>query len=199
MNDKAYKVQELSPLEREAFLASYERRFLGKALPKDHRKMLLADGFEVVGSFGLTARNTATGEVAWVHEQENLITDVGRRAFFDHGWNSISLGFAPSQETPSVLRPGISTDGTQVFVSGNLGAGTVTPSTYTKTWSTTFGTPGSNRTLGTLFAAHYTGTRIDSNYGFFYSFAYTLLTPPKTQTTTQTIELVYKMAINPIY
>ena len=199
MSDSPYKVQELNGAERQQFLASYERKVLGRALKPAHRKMMLAEGFELKGTFELTARDAKSGEVEWRHEQDNLITDWGRYWFFDVGWTNLQLGFAPAQETPAVLRCSIPTDGAQVFNSGNLGSGTVTPSTYTKTWSTTFGTPGINRTLGMLMTAFYSGTFVDANMGVVQCWSYALLTPPKTQTTTQTIELVYKMAINPIY
>lgn len=197
MSDGPYRVQQVGGEEYQRVLASYEK-VLGRSLKPDHRK-IIADGFEVKGSFGITCRDAKSGEVAWAHEQDNLITDIGRFAFLDLGWNNVRIGFAPSTETPAVQRNSIPCDGSQTVVSGNLGNGTVTPSTYTKTWSTTYGVPAANRTLGTLFIGYYSGTIIDGNMGVVYCWAYTLLTPPKTQTTTQTIELVYKMAINPIY
>lgn len=193
-----YRVVELSDIEKKAFL---EKRGIlpSRALKNEHRKILLSDGLELKGSFEVTAKDAATGQVDWHHAQDNLITDIGRSAFFDVGWTSIQLGFAPSTEAPNILRPGIPTDGSQVVQSGNLGNGSVNPATYTKTWGPhTFSQPAANRTLGILFVSYYNGGG-SANMGVTYCWSYALLTPPKTQTTTQTVELIYKMAINPIY
>lgn len=198
MSSGPYKVQELSPAERQAFLQGGFRALDPKIKP-DHRKMI-ADGFELKGWFELTCRDARSGEIEWEHKQENLITDYGRQAFWDLGWTNLACGFAPSTETPNLARTSILTDGTKCVLSGNLGNGTVTPSTFTKTWGpTTFSAPSSNRTLGTIFTAYYTGTSFSTTLGVWYCWSYALLTPPKTQTTTQTVELIYKMSINPIY
>lgn len=203
MSDGPYKVHTLTPEETEAFIK--ERRGtasgpFGKTVSALH-KSIICNGFEVKGRFELTARNVHTGDVEWEHEQDNLITDAGRVAFFDTGWTNMTLGFAPSRETPAVNRYSLPTDGTQcVQVSPvNLGSGTVTPSTYTKQFSCTFGVPPSNRTLGTIWTAYYAITSLDGNLGPISMWSYALLTPPKTQTTTQTIEVVYKISMNPIF
>lgn len=206
-NDNPLKVQLLSPSEADAFLSARSKgqfpspppTHLGRPLHPDHRKLVLADGFEVKGAFELVARDEKSGEVEWRTEQENLITDCGRHAFFDLGWTNMRLGFAPSTETPNIFRCSIGTDGNQAFLSANLGSGTVTPSTYTKQWSTTFGTPGSNRTLGIIWTSYYSANSLDGNAGPLYIWSYSLLTPPKTQTTTQTLEVIYKLSMNPIY
>lgn len=197
--DKIYKAQELSPTEAEAFLARKQPTYLGRPLEPAHRKMVLASGFELKGEFELIARDARSGEVDWRLQQENLITDIGRQAWFDLGWTNLRLGFAPARETPSVLRCAVPTDGSQTFISANLGSGTVTPSTYTKQWATTFGTPGANRTLGILWTSYFSGNANDANVGPLYIWSYSLLTPPKTQTTVQTLEVVYKLSMNPIY
>lgn len=195
----SYKVQLLSTAEADAFLARRASGHLGKPLEPSHRKIVLAEGFEVKGEFELTARDSRSGEVDWQVKQENLITDIGRQAFYDLGWTNMRLGFAPSTEAPSVFRSSIGTDGSQSFVSGNLGSGTVTPSTFTKQWSTTFGTPAANRTLGIIWTSYFSGTAVDGNLGPVYIWSYSLLTPPKTQTTVQTLEVIYKLSMNAIY
>lgn len=197
-NDSPYKVEVLTPEQVDAFLAQRGRSHLGKPLKPDHRK-IIANGFELKGEFELTARDAKSGEIDWHVKQENLITDCARHAFFDLGLTNLRLGFAPSQETPSIFRCSIGTDGSQTFASGNLGSGTVTPSTFTKQWSTTFGTPASNRTLGIIWTSYYAGAGPDANLGPVYIWSYSLLTPPKTQTTVQTLEVVYKLSMNPIY
>jgi hypothetical protein len=198
MSEGPYKVQELTDAERQAFLRGGFQA-LGRPLKPDHRKMLV-DGFELKGWFEMTCRDARSGEVEWEHKQDNIITDYGRSEFWGFGWAPMQLGFAPSTETPNLLRTSILTDGNQAFAYGTSITAVVTPSTYTRTYGpVTFGQPGSNRTLGTLFTAYYTGTVVSANLGVYYCWSYALLTPPKTQTTTQTIELIYKMSINPIY
>lgn len=198
MSEGPYKVQELTDAERQAFLRGGFQA-LGRPLKPDHRKMLV-DGFELKGWFEMTCRDARSGEVEWEHKQDNIITDFGRSEFWSFGWTPLQLGFAPSTETPNLMRTTLLTDGSQTFSYGTSIAATVTPSTYTRTYGpVTFAQPGSNRTLGTLFTAYYTGTVVSANLGVYYCWSYALLTPPKTQTTTQTIELIYKMSINPIY
>ena len=195
-----YKVQLLSEQETEKFLKMRDGLTLfGKPVPEKHCRVLTAEGFELKGQFELTARDARSGEVEWQHAQDNLITDSGRSSFWTVGWTNNVIGFLPSKETPVHTRLSISTDGAQSFVSGNLGSGTVTPSTYTKQYSTTYTAPASNRTLGTIYMSYYNPPPHDANFGAWHVWAYALLTPPKTQTTTQTLEVVYKISMNPIY
>jgi len=202
MSNKSYIAQEMGPAEVDAFLRARAQgrmpSHLGSPIPSAHRKMVLASGFEVKGEFELTARDVRSGEVEWQTKQENLLTDIARSAWFDNGLQNLRLGFAPSQEAPSIFRSAVPTDGNQTFLSGNLSP-TITPSTYTKQYSTTFGTPASNRTLGIIWTSYYTGSSNDVNFGAIYIWSYSLLTPPKTQTTTQTLEVVYKLSMNPVY
>jgi hypothetical protein len=189
-----YRVSVVDPADAEAVLA---RLRAGGPLNKNARKTaVLQGGIELKGSFELTARNAKTGEIEWAHEDTNLITDFGRRFWMDSRFNSLQVGFAASTEMPSAARCTLAGDSTQLFVSANL-----TPSnnvvTHTKTVSTTFTTPGVNRTLGTIWIHRFNDT-IQTGYvpGII---AYALLTPPKTQTTTQTLEVVYKISMSPIY
>lgn len=197
MSDRTYKVEQLSPADAAAFITKRHPSYLGKPIPKEHRKVI-ANGFELSGRFELTCREALSGEVAWQLEQENLITDTGRSGFFEIGFTGTRLGFAPSQETPNILRNSVPTDGTQCFVSTGI-IPVVTPATFTKQWTTTFGTPAANRTLGIIFISSTTGTATDVNQGATLLWSYSLLTPPKTQTTTQTLEVIYKLSMNPIY
>lgn len=188
-----YKVSTVSPEEAADVL---ERLRSGRYLNKSERRTLLMEGGLVMkGSFELTARDAKSGEIEWEHKDNNLITDFGRRLWMDNRFTGFQVGFAASTETPSAARCSLPGDSTQIFVSGNL-----TPSnnnvTNTKTISTTFGTPPNNRTLGTIWI-HPNNNGIQTGYvpGMM---AYALLTPPKTQTTTQTLEVVYKISISPI-
>jgi hypothetical protein len=189
-----YRVKVISPEEGEAALAR-----LRGATPENknaRRAAYLAGGLEMKGSFELVARDEKTGDVAWTHQDNNLITDFGRRVWMDNRFNGFAIGFSASTETPSAARGSLCGDSTQLFLSSNL-----TPSnndvTNTKTVSTTFTTPGNNRTLGTIFLVPINSTLpAGVARGVL---AYALLTPPKTQTTTQTLEVVYKISMSPIY
>jgi len=198
MSAQEYKVELLSPADAADFLAHRERPYLGKLTPKSHRKVF-ANGFEMTGRFELIARDVESGKVDWQHEQENLITDTGRSGFYDVNFTPIRIGFAPSQETPNILRNSIGTDGSQTFVTASQVAPTNITATFTKQWTTTFATPASNRTLGIIFITSASGTVTDVNVGPTVLWSYSLLTPPKTQTTVQTLEVIYKLSINAIY
>jgi hypothetical protein len=189
-----YKVSTFSPDEAEAMLTHLRA---GRVPPKRmNPKLVLAGDLELKGSFEITARDAESGEVAWTHADNNLITDFGRFAWMDMRFYYIQVGFCASTEAPDPRRSALIGDSTQIFSSGNL-----TPSnnsvTHTKTVSTTFGTPANNRTLGTIFVL-----RVNESLPYNMArgvLAYALLTPPKTQTTTQTLEVVYKISMSPIY
>lgn len=189
-----YKVSVVSPEEAEEVLARLRRG--GPSNKNARRTALLQGGIELKGSFEVTCRE-ATGEVAWTHKDENLITDFGRRAWMDNRFYNLNVGFSSSTELPTAARSSLASDANQVFTSGNLSPSN-NSSTHTKTISTTFGTPANNRTLGSIFIQ-----RLNENVnalGFVHGMiAYALLTPPKTQTTTQTLEVVYKISMSPIY
>lgn len=190
-----YRVTTVSPEEGEAFLSRL--RGAGPENKSAHTTAILAGGIEMKGSFEITAREASTGEVAWAHSDDNLITDLGRRAWMDMRFNSLAIGFASSVETPSAARCSIQGDSTQLFISAGLSPSNNSV-THTKTLTTTFGTPGNNRTLGTIWLQR--GNDLGIPNGSARSLlAYALLTPTKTQTTTQTLEVVYKISMSPIY
>lgn len=189
----SYKVESISNEEADAFLSRMRKGpEVGSA-----RRSILVPGFEIKGDFFLTARNEKTKEVEWEHSEKNLITDLGRRVWMANRWSGASIGFCPSIDTPQLSRYTLSTDGAQSFDSGNL-----TPSnasaTHTKTFFTTFGVPGINRTLGTIAIGYNAQTTTDANIGLIQLMSFALLVPPKTQTTVQTLEVVYRVSMNPI-
>lgn len=202
----AYRVELLSERESEQLMKrlSKGQTYLGKHVLDSHDRIMTPEGLELKGHFSLTAKDSRSGEVEWQHEQDNLITDRWRQLWgtnSNYGVGIIGIGFMPSTETPSAQRISVSTDGAQCIMSNNLGGGSVTPSTYTKTWSTTYGTPSSNRTLGSVVIGvpwGY-GTPVDVNGGMLDIWSWALLTPPKVQTTVQTLEVVYKISMNPIW
>lgn len=187
-----FKVETITQEQAEAFL----RKTRSPENPLNRRSPLLVDGLEMVGEFSMTARDAVSGKVEWEHADKNLITDHGRRAWVFHRWSSMVIMFAPSTEVPLTGRYSIASDASQCFESGIL-TPTNAPVTHTKTFSTTFTTPAANRTLGTIALA-YTSTAAVADRGLMRVAAFALLTPPKTQTTTQTLEVVYKVSMNPI-
>jgi hypothetical protein len=189
-----YRVSTVSPEEA---AEAFERLRGGRYLNKPARRTLLMEGGLIMkGSFELIARDAKSGEIEWSHKDDNLITDFGRRAWMDMRFHNLQLGFCASTETPTAARCSLPGDSTQLFGSGNLTPSN-NPVTNTKTISTTFGTPANNRTLGTIWI-----NRLNDGFQTGYHpgiLAYALLTPPKTQTTTQTLEVVYKISMSPIF
>jgi len=187
-----YKVSVISPEEAREVIEKL--KYPGTSRPR--RTIVLEGGMELKGSFEITARDAKTGNIEWQHADENLITDYGRKAWMDVRFSSFTLGFQASTEPPTPARCTLSGALNQFFTSGNLSP--VNNSvTNTKTVSTTFGTPANNRTLGTISLTPANETF--SGQGFRNGIlAYALLTPPKTQTTTQTLEVVYKISMSPI-
>jgi len=191
MNEQPYRVETLSPAETDAFLRG---RLSGPENRSATRSMRVA-GFEIKGEFFLTARNVQSNEVEWEHAEKNLITDFGRRMWMEDRWATGELAFAPSIETPQTGRYSVSTTGTQVVDSGGLTTGN-TPATHTKSLSFVFTAPGTNRSLGTI-AFGRTATA-QATHGIEQLASFALLTPPKIQTTVQTLEVVYRVSMNPI-
>lgn len=187
-----YKVDLLSPAQTEAFL----RNRKGWENPFTKKPSTRVDDMEIVGEFFLTARDAKSGETEWEYSGKNLITDSGRRAWMEARFGNLVLAFAPSVEAPLSGRSTLVTDAAQAFESGGI-APTNAPATNTKTFSTTFTSPPTTRTLGTI-ALGRTGGTWRTNRGLYTVMAYALLSPPKTQTTTQTLEVVYKVSMNPI-
>lgn len=176
----------------------HARPYLGQKTP-EYQKGVIVDGFFFRGRFSITLKDATTGIVNWHHEQDNLMTDVARYQFWNGEYTNMRLGFVPSVETPMIARSSISTDVAQCFLSDNLGNGTVNPTTYTRTYSANFNTPpASNRRLGSVIWMYW-NYGLNNFMGPEWVSAYALLTPPKIQTTLQTVEVVYKISMTPIY
>jgi hypothetical protein len=139
----------------------------------------------------IKCREEKTGELVWEQTVDNIITDYGRRFWFETLWHATPMGTYINTEQPDYRRMSLNgpADATSIALSTNL-----TPSidigTGIKTYSTTFGLPGSTRLIGTVALASLS----HANSGLYGIYSYLLLNPPKTQTTTQTLELVYKVS-----
>lgn len=207
MTNPTYAAQELSTTDVNSFKKSLESMkespnssftYLGKPTPDSH-KGIVVDGFYFRGQFEIILRNAETGCIEWQHQQNNLMTDVARYQFWSGEFRNMQLGFMPSTEAPMVARSSMPTDPSQCVMSGNLSGGTVNQATYVRTYSYNFNTPPvSNRKLGAVVWAYY-DHGINSRMGIPWLAAYSLLTPARVQTPLQTVEVVYKVSMTPVY
>lgn len=172
---------------------------LAKAFDEEVKKPVIISysglDFQIKGFIDAVCREKESGEVAWEVHQPNLITDFGRRRFFENQLASGQVFTSPSQDTPILSRyilPDAGSTGSLTQVSTNLSPSS-NFSTFTKTLSTTFSTPSSSRTIGSIGLGFLDGTL---QYAWCYTFS--LITPAKTQTTTQTLEVVYNITLSPV-
>lgn len=155
------------------------------------------------------------GSVAWEVHQKNLITNLGyfRYAMGWHqanqagqwrtGATSMYIFLSPSTEAPVASRYTLVDDGTGIGLYANQAGPpaadnpSYNAATLTWTYSYTFGT--GNRQIGTIGL----GSAYQTTSGIWGPveaiFAYTLLTPAKTQTGSQTVETVYRVTFIPLY
>ena len=195
MTDKIYTVEVISQPDADAILRRMKN---DPANPGGYRTVRLPGGLEISGDFSITARDTKSGEIAWEHSDKNLITDYGRRRWMEQKWGGalVTIGFAPSIETPQLGRYSIASDSTQCVESAAISP--VLTGGHTKVLSTTFVAPAVNRTLGMIAIMNSQNAGFVSNRGLEFIMAFALLTPSKTQTTTQTLEVTYRVSMNPI-
>lgn len=149
-------------------------------------------GFSIKGELELTAHEE-DGSVAWhVPWQKNLITDYGRRRW---AWDCFKTGrvfFAAPQETPRFDRYSVLEFASSISWQAADPAPTTDWAAMTKTWAYTFPVPGATRTIGMVGLCD----GVNSGYGTFAINTYSLLTPVKTQTTSQTVELNYRLTLS---
>lgn len=183
-------VIELDSAEAQRILAS-----LGEGGPGDGG---LLGGFKMVGAIDATCRNVEDGSIAWHVEKKNLVTDHGRRRLMDAGITQMYVVVGPGTETPMIERYYYG-DGPSGI---NSGSGAITPSydaaTMTRTWSTNFGVPSITRQVSLIGLCGISEGGALNGMGLFNLCAYTLLSQPKTQTTSQTLEVAYKITLTPV-
>jgi hypothetical protein len=139
----------------------------------------------------------ADGSVAWEAHQPNLFTDHGRRRLFHTGFTAAALSHiftSPSQEPPAIGRDTLLDDGNASSSQSAACNPTYDSLTLTKTFTTTFAAPTTTRSIGTIGF----GVGRGAAYGVSKIYAYTRLSPAKTQTTTQTLEVQYRLVLTPI-
>lgn len=186
----SFKIEEIS-------IEEFKKRTSPHSFLNHSKTLKLPGDLELRGEFEVTCRE-ASGESVWNVKQSNLLTDCGRRIWMDTVFLSARIAFSQSTETPNPTRYMICSDASNslTFTSATISA-VNDPVTNTKTFSTTFSTPPVTRTLGTIMLCWNT-TNTDSTIGAYGIAAYSLLTPAKTQTTTQTLEVVYRISMSPI-
>jgi hypothetical protein len=144
------------------------------------------------------------GSVAWEIHQPNIITDLGRRSF-SGGYAFVGPGpspffvyiaTSPSSETPVIGRHTLPDVGN----ASQYSATNVTPAydgaTLTKVFTYTFAAPASTMTIGTIAIS---GVKETYYFGLAHLMAYTTLSPVKTQTSSQTLEVQYRITLTPVY
>ena len=149
-------------------------------------------GFSIKGELELTGREE-DGSVAWhVPWQKNLITDYGRRKWSADCFNNGRIFMSAPQETPRFDRNSILDSTSAASYQASSPAPATDWAAGTKTWAYTFPVPGSTRTIGVVGLAD----SANSGHGSLYIYTYSLLTPAKTQTTSQTVELNYRLTLS---
>lgn len=138
------------------------------------------------------------GSVAWEVHQPNLITDYGRSVLANGTFYIMRVVTSPATEDADVWRTAFTDDGA---AASSQQSTNVTPTydsfSLTKTWApvSAFAAPASNRRIGII------GLTDSAKLAGMISrlTAYTRITPVRTQTPTQTLEVVYKITLTPLY
>lgn len=168
------------------------KRVIAK-LGLDRRTM----GFSLSGYIDAVCRDEKSGTVAWEIHQPNVITDYGRRSFSDLGFWSVYVFSSPSTDAASLARYTLLDSGTS---NSSQTSTLLTPSydsiTLTKTWTNSFAAPASNRQIGAIGLCR---TAKSTALGIYGIIAYALISPIKTQSTLQTLEVLYRVTLTPVY
>lgn len=144
-------------------------------------------------------RDATTGAVEDELHQPNVVTDFARRNFArDPALANSYIFSSPSREAANSQRYALFDSGAST---ASQMAGTTSPTydaaTLTRSWAHTFSAPTQTRDIGTIGLAKY--QNVTYSFGVYEIVAYTVLTPLKKQTTTQTLEVLYRITLNPIY
>jgi len=152
-------------------------------------------GVTIKGFFDVVCREE--GETVWEIHQPNLLTDYGRRTWAYGNFSSANFAIftSPLAETPRADRYSLIDHSGQQQQMAYTSPANDAPS-LSKAWSTTFGLPASNKTIASV------GLRFNNMYdvgsvGPQCICCYSLLTPVKVQTTSQTLEISYRLTLSP--
>ena len=179
-------IQLLSPKEAAHVINRLQEERRG-----DPRHLNLIGGISIKGSADITCRDAESGEVVWKDSVDNAITDRCRRLWMDNLMYNNQISVSANTEAIdfrrySIVGPNSAND---VPDSGFQTRGLVG---LTASWSFTFGVPSPARTIGCIALG---GNSVGIG---MYVYAALLLSPPKTQTTSQTLEVIYKLTASGI-
>lgn len=169
---------------------------------KHDREGALAIGGSIHGFVDAVCRDVDSGDPVWEIHQPNIFTDYGRMLWYNDTISlSSTLGIFTSDfaEIPRADRfTGIN------YRSGPGGStyyqwqGAISPSvdwgTASKYTSYTFGTPSVNRPIACVGMAWSGATSFA--WAFTNIICYSLISPTKVQTTTQTLEISYRLSMS---
>lgn len=150
-------------------------------------------GCSIKGFFDVICREEATQEVAWEAHQANLLTDFGRRSWWTWGITPGGIFTSGVAETPMTTRYGLTEGAGTAQMQTNV-APTTDWGALTKYWSTTFGTPASNRPIAIVGLMSNWGD-VSMGRGAQNIVCYSLINPQKMQTTSQTLEISYRLTL----
>jgi hypothetical protein len=154
-------------------------------------------GMTIKGFFDVLCKNP-DGSVDWEVHQPNLLTDTGRRLWMYNGIYRGGLFTSGVADTPVAGRCSLNESyGTSQILTTDT-VPTVDWGAITKSVSTTFGTPGSNRQIATVgFVTNFISASYLNNvtYGPNWIVCYSRINPVKTQLTTQTLEISYRLTM----
>jgi hypothetical protein len=194
-----------SPLEAAAIIARMkltERENKARAVEEARH-----GGFDFAlhGYVDAWFRNAKTGKIEDEIHQPNLITDLCRRAFnlqlVTAALTSNFIITSPSAEPALLGRYTLCDAGTTA--SGQTSVATAASYdavTLTKSWLVAFAVPPANRRIGAVgVAGTGSGTMVgwSTAHGALNLYAYTVISPVKTQATTQTLEVNYRITLTP--
>ena len=157
---------------------------------RDPRHINLVGGVSIKGSADITCRDVESGEVVWKDSVDNAITDRCRQLWMNNLMYSASLAVSANTEAIDFRRytfvgPNSANDVPDIGVTRAI-------SGYTASYTYTFPTPSPARTIGCIAIG-------GNSAGIgMYIYAALLLSPPKTQSTTQTLEVIYKLTASGI-
>jgi len=186
------RIKLCSPSEAAAYIASLTASE-AKALEREPPRI------DFQGHVDLVCREE-TGEIAWEVHQHNVVTNYFRRA----AWFNIGLPVPPTLAY-QYLVIGDSLDPARAdrnnLIDGN-GVGAVSlqltgasDGGWGKSWTNSFAAPGASRRIGAVGLSSAADGWF-SGGGMNFLLAYTQINPYKTQSTTQTLEVVYKITLN---
>lgn len=155
----------------------------------------------LAGCIEATFRDACTGRVVERIHQCNVVTEYGRRRFMADGFgnqqNNLYIFTSPSRETPDAARHSLAQASNVGAQQANTGTPWTDGPSLTRGWGATFGAPAQNMTIGTVGLALNVGANV--GWGVDNVAAYTLISPARVQTTSQTLEIAYRVTLNPVY